>query len=205
MLARVVRKNKTINIESADKKSGKNASLIYKFSLTEKISYSKIVPSCEPRLLASNFCYTSVVNRKKSSVDIEQRTYKGKFVHKIPWPRVQPLGFVFMDNIFLRDALWEDYLTGSPSPKTLSILSHEHTHTKRLGRNIKSNVVYWLKRDYRFREELAAIESEMNVLKQYGEDFDIDKRAGNLSGIPYLWCTDYETARSELDSLWKSE
>ncbi len=139
---------------------------------------------------------------KKFDINTDSRTFEGVPVHKIPWPRVQPLGFATIGHIFLRDALWEDYLTGGPKPKTLSVLAHEYTHIQRLGKRLKPHIVFWLRRDYRFQEELAAIQNKMSVLKQYGEDFDIDKRARHLSGVAYLWCTDYKTATKERSVLW---
>lgn len=145
------------------------------------------------------------MTRKRYNINTESRTFEGKPVRKIPWPRVQPSGFAFMGRIYLRDAHWEDYLTGHPSPKTLSILVHENTHAERLGRNIKPHIKYWLNRDFRLHEELLAIQSEMEVLKQYGESFDIEKRAKDLSSVAYLWCTDFDTAVREMDSMWKSD
>ena len=145
------------------------------------------------------------MNTKRHKIDVELRVYKGRSVRKIPWPKIQPLGFAFMEGIYLRDSHWEDFLTGNPNPKTLSILSHEHTHTERMGKSVKTHVVFWLKRDFRFNEELVSIRNEMEVLKEHGEDFDIDERARNLSGLVYLWCTNYDTAYRELEKIWKSK
>src|SRR5258708_6771651 len=124
-------------------------------------------------------------------------------INKIPWPGLHPLGFAFFGNIYLRDSLWKDYLTGDPSPRTLSILAHERTHIKRLGNNIKLQVKYWSDPGFRLQEELAAIHEEMKVLKTHNEKFTIDERARDLSSVAYLWCTDYETAKSKLENVWK--
>lgn len=124
-------------------------------------------------------------------------------INKIPWPGLHPLGFAFFGKVYLRDSLWHDYISGDPSPRTLSIITHEETHIKRLGSDIKNQIKYWTDPNFRFQEELAAIREEMKVLKSYNEEFTIDERAKNLSGAAYLWCTDYETATKELESIWR--
>lgn len=42
----------------------------------------------------------------------------------------------------------------------------------------------------------------MKVLKQHGEDFDIGKRARELSSIFYLWCADLGEATKALQNMW---
>lgn len=52
-------------------------------------------------------------------------------IAKIPWSRIQPPGFTWLGRIYLRDSLWEDYQSGTPSAKTASIIRHEQTHIDR--------------------------------------------------------------------------
>ena len=122
--------------------------------------------------------------RERYIIDTESRTFEGVPVRKIPWPKKQPSGIAIMEKIFLRAALWEDFLTGNPGPETISMLVHEDVHIKRWRKNIKLHIKFWFRRDHRFQEELFAIEDEMGVLKQHGVGFDIDRRARDLSA-PY--------------------
>lgn len=132
----------------------------------------------------------------------KERVYKGTPVIGVlgfvPWAR----GAAMFGRIYLRNTIWKDYLSGKPEPETLFVLAHEYTHTKRLGKNIKPHIIFWLNRKFRFQEELAAIREEMKVLKKYKKEFDIEKRAKHLSGLTYFWCTDYQTARAELKAIW---
>jgi len=127
--------------------------------------------------------------------------YKGLLIHRVP-EFTAP--FFFRNRIFLRTKQYRDYLSGDPKPETIAVLEHEYTHFKRLGSNIRSGIKYWINREFRFQEELAAIRQQMKILKQNGKVFDTKKRAKALSGIGYLWCTNYETAKKKLDKMWKS-
>src|SRR5713226_5267485 len=98
-------------------------------------------------------------------------------INKIPWPGLHPLGFAFFGRIYLRDSLWKDYQSGDPNPRTLSIIAHEQTHIKRLGSDVKMYLKFWSDPDFRFQEELAAIQEEMKVLKASSEKFKIEDRA----------------------------
>lgn len=134
---------------------------------------------------------------------VVERVSKEAPVKKIPWPGPQPLGFAFLGRIYLRNVLWEDYLTGDPGPRTLSIIAHEQAHIDRMGGDIRNNFKYWINPELRFQEELAAIREEMKTLKKYGEnEFKIDERSRNLSSIWYWWCTDYQTAKRTLEDIW---
>jgi hypothetical protein len=124
-------------------------------------------------------------------------------IHKIPWHGPQPLGFAAFGHIYVREEFWNDLHSKKPSASSLSILAHEQTHIKRMGSKLMPYIIYWLNRKYRFQEELAAITEEMRVLKKHGEKFGIEKRAKNLSGAPYLWCTRYQIALKEMQSIWK--
>lgn len=124
-------------------------------------------------------------------------------INKIPWPGLHPLGFAFFGKIYLRDSLWKDYQSGDPNPRTLSIIAHEQTHIKRLGNDAKMHLKFWCDPDFRFQEELAAIQEEMKVLKTSNEKFKIEDRARDLSSVAYLWCTNYETAKNKLENMWE--
>lgn len=86
----------------------------------------------------------------------------------------------------MRKRNYDGYVSGDPSPETLASLVHEHTHIKRLGPGLGIMVKYWTNKDFRLQEELAAITEEMRVLKKHSNQFDIGRRAKDLSSIAYL-------------------
>lgn len=131
------------------------------------------------------------------------KTHKGVVVKKIPWRGPKPSGFAAFGRIYLRNEYWQEWNSGKASPKTLSYLAHEYTHIKRMGMGLTSGVYYWLNPKFRYQEELAAIREEMKVLKKHKASFNIEKRARDLSSFAYLWCTNYKTAKEELEKAWK--
>jgi predicted nucleic acid-binding Zn-ribbon protein len=126
--------------------------------------------------------------------------YKDLPVHQVPNFSAP---FFFQNRIFLRARQYRDYISGDPEPETIAVLEHEYTHFKRNGSNIRIWIKYWTNREFRFQEELAAIRQQMKILKQNKREFDTGKRARALSGIGYLWCTNYETAKKRLDKMWE--
>lgn len=112
-----------------------------------------------------------------------------------------PPGFAFLDKVYLRKDIYEDLLSHKPSPQSVGYLIHEQTHRKRIGKSMF--ITYWLNPNLRFQEELAADKERFRYLKKHNVKFDFDKRAKDLSGISYLWCTSYKNAVEELKKVWK--
>jgi len=142
-------------------------------------------------------------------MNMDSLFYKNIPVKKKPWWMNLLLfktarGAAFLGEIYLREDLFEKYQSGNPDAETLSILEHEKTHVER-GRGgwIGRYLWYYVFPSVRFREELAAIESEMRVLKQHGQSFDIERRARNLSKVHYLWSASYEKAHRALSEMWQ--
>ena len=140
----------------------------------------------------------------------EKTIYKGIDVKERPWfifLHKKGRGATFLGRIYLRKDLFKDYLAGSPSVETISVLEHETTHFlnsggKNVFKSIVHNLCYWLFPNFRFDEELRAIKSEMKVLKTNNQTFDIEKRAKFLSSFYYLYSSSYQRAHQELTRLW---
>ncbi len=125
-------------------------------------------------------------------------------INRIPWPILQPLGFTVGGKIYLRTSLYKDYISGNPKPQTLAIITHEQTHITRLGKSIKIYFKFWSDPAFRLQEEFEAISEEMKILKKYRADFKVDERAKDLASFAYLWCTNYDNAKKELEKIWDS-
>lgn len=108
--------------------------------------------------------------------------------------------------IFLRYDLHARYVSGSIDPQIQAYIAHESTHLKRqpkgLAQGLWWGIQYWLQPHMRLTEELAAIESEMEVLHRHALVFNIDQRARALSSVYYGWCTSYSAATKKLTELW---
>lgn len=137
-------------------------------------------------------------------------TYKDIPVFEKPWFMKLPImrkarGAAFSSKIYLREDLFNKFRFNNPDCETLSVLEHEVVHIKR-GKEkgiFKTSLLYWLSPRMRIEEEIAAIREEMKVLKSTKQDFDFNKRAKNLSGIPYLWAISYKDAYRKLTKLWQ--
>jgi hypothetical protein len=111
--------------------------------------------------------------------------------------------------IFIRYDLHAKYMSAEIDPQVEAYIAHESTHLKRqpkgLARGIWWGIQYWLQPHMRLTEELAAIESEMEVLHRHALVFDVDQRARALSSVYYGWCTCYTTATKKLTQLWLAQ
>jgi hypothetical protein len=155
--------------------------------------------------LPSTLSREAVFGENMPRPDIMPNSYKG--LHVIGVPKHIPFGALHLGGrIYLKHSIFKDFQSENPGPETLAILEHEHTHFERIGNGIKDQVFkFWTRPEYRFQEELAAQRSEAIVLKQHGlpkESFKIEQRARFLSGPLYLWCTNYTTAKRELENVW---
>lgn len=122
-------------------------------------------------------------------------------IYKTPLQFMPP--FTAFGKIYLPETTFADYQSKNPNFECEAIIAHESTHIKRLGTGIKTYLKYWSDPRFRFCEEMAAIREEMKVWKKYNEQFEIVECAKNLSGIGYLWCTDFETAKRKLEEIWR--
>lgn len=111
-----------------------------------------------------------------------------------------------LPHIFLRYDLHARYVAVTIDPQIEAYIAHESTHLKRqpkgLAQGLWWGIRYWLQPHMRLTEELAAIESEMEVLHRHALVFDIDQRARALSSVYYGWCTSYTSAKQQLTQLW---
>ena len=136
--------------------------------------------------------------------------YKGILVKektglmKLPLIRIAR-GIALFSKICLRKDLFDKFSSGNPDVETLSVLEHEKKHIER-GKKIgalRMVILYWLLPSVRIDEELVAIREEMKVFKNNKQSFDFNKKAKNLSGMPYLWATSYKNAYRRLTKLWE--
>lgn len=108
--------------------------------------------------------------------------------------------------IFLRYDLYARYIAATIDPQIEAYIAHESTHLKMqptgLLKGLWWGIQYWLTPNMRLTEELAAIESEMEVLHRHTLVFDIEQRARALSSVYYGWCTSYTSAKLQLTQLW---
>lgn len=136
--------------------------------------------------------------------------YKGIEILPKPWwmyiylPRAR--GATGFGKIYFKKYIYDEIANNKMSPITRSLLEHEVTHIKRFEKigQRKIEVLYWLDKNLRYKEELAAIRSETKVLKRHKQKFDFKQRIKALSGFGYLWCTDYKTAKRDLKNIWNS-
>lgn len=123
---------------------------------------------------------------------------------KLPLIRIAR-GIALFSKIYLRKDLFDKFSSGNPDVDTLSVLEHEKKHVER-GREIgvlRMAILYLLLPNIRIDEELVAIREEMKVFKNHKQSFDLNKKAKDLSGMPYLWATSYEDAYQRLTKLWE--
>lgn len=113
-------------------------------------------------------------------------------------------GAVLFNLIILRADIFDRFKSNNRDPEVLSVLEHEIEHIKRADRIgvLKTNLLYWSSKNFRFQHELASIEKEMKILKKNNLDFNIKKRARDLSDRHYLWSVNYQEAKKKLNSIW---
>lgn len=134
--------------------------------------------------------------------------YKGVEILPKPWWTFLYMrradAFTTLDKIYLSQEKYKELLKNNLSVDLEATLEHEITHIKRF-RKVgiwKSEIIYWLDKEFRYNEELAAIENQMRILKKNNRKYHFDKVSKYLSSFGYLWCTDYKTAKEDLKKIW---
>lgn len=139
---------------------------------------------------------------------MDKLKYKGFKVHKKPWWTFlymrRAKAFTTLDKIYIDKKLFNELENNKLTCNSESALAHEITHIKRFRKHgvIKSELIYWVNKKFRYNEELAAIEEEMKIYKKYNKNYYFEKASKGLSGFIYLWCTDYKTAKKDLKEIW---
>lgn len=107
-------------------------------------------------------------------------------------------------NIYIPRHIYENLLSKNPDPKNISVLIHEQTHIQRQKQIgwFLWGIKYCFSKNFRFNEEIVAIEESMKYLKRQNFKWDTDRTAKFLSGYLYFWCVPYEIAKRKLDKIW---
>lgn len=106
-------------------------------------------------------------------------------------------------NVYLPEHIYDNLKSKTPNPYNIALLLHEQEHIKRQkaqGR-IKWLLKYIFSSKFRFNEELQADIPKIKYLKSKNLEFDLEKRAKQLSGWVYLWPVSYEEAKNKLNEL----
>ncbi len=113
-------------------------------------------------------------------------------------------GQAVVNQIFLREDIYDDLQKDNPIPENVGILLHEQEHIKRIKMHgwLKFGLMYLFSGRFRFEEELAANKPRMKYLKSVGAEYDIDHSAKALSDPFYLWCVKEDVARERLRDMW---
>lgn len=106
-------------------------------------------------------------------------------------------------NVYLPEHIFNDLKSKTPNPYNVALLLHEQEHIKRQK---VQGIVFWLLKyifipKFRFKEELQADIPKIKYLKSKRLEFDLEKRAKQLSGWIYLWPVSYKYASEKLDKL----
>lgn len=106
-------------------------------------------------------------------------------------------------NVYLPQGIYDNLKSKTPNPYNVALLLHEQEHIKRQK---EKGVIIWLLKyifipKFRFEEELKADISKIKYLKGKRLNFDIEKRAKQLSSWIYLWPVSYNEAKVKLTSL----
>lgn len=107
--------------------------------------------------------------------------------------------------IYMPKKVFEDLIDQHPSPNSLATLAHEETHLKRqeqIGIG-KYALLYICSHRFRFTEELAATQAQIQLLHTHGVQFDTHARAKALSSWEYLWCAPFTKALQQLNEINK--
>lgn len=103
-------------------------------------------------------------------------------------------------NVYLPESIFNDLKSKSPNPYNVALLFHEQEHIKRQK---DQGIVSWLLKyilspKFRFEEEILADIPKIKYLKSKKIEFDLEKRAKQLSSWIYLWPVSYEEAKEKL-------
>lgn len=106
--------------------------------------------------------------------------------------------------VYLDKELFAEYANDDLEVWTESVLIHERYHLKReaeLG-PVRFGVKYITSRKFRLVEEFAAIEKQMEFLKEKGEEYPFDTKVEQLVEAKYMWSLDEEEAKEKLQEIW---
>lgn len=127
------------------------------------------------------------------------------YIRKFGWPLNKVYkGFVLFNKIYLREDIYKNLQTKSPSLENVGVLIHEETHLKSFKKNgmFLHGMKFWLSPRLRYREEIEADKTRFKYLKKHRIKFDFQKRARSLSGFWYLYCVSYDKALVDLQRTW---
>lgn len=115
-------------------------------------------------------------------------------------------GMAAFGKIYLAERYYLEIKNKKISPETKAICEHEITHIRQIKKegNLQFALKYWLLPSYRYYSELEAIRGYMKIAKSNRINFDINKKAKALSGLPYLYCISRDNAKQDLLKLWKA-
>lgn len=136
--------------------------------------------------------------------------YKDIEIRKKPWWTFlymrRASAFTTLDKIYVNKKIFKQIKNNDLSVKNKAILEHEITHIKRFRKFglWEVEIRYWLDKNFRYEEEIAAIENQMKVIKKHGKKYDFEKTAKSLSGFGYLWCVNYNKALKDLKNIWNN-
>jgi len=128
---------------------------------------------------------------------------KPKIWNLLPWLSSYTAQAIY-PSIYVSEKVYEDLSRIRSKAEYVAILEHEKKHIerqKKLG-VFNFGIKYLFSPRFRFKEELLAIRASMKYLKKKRLDFDIEKKAKQLSSWLYLWMTSYDEAKKELQKTW---
>lgn len=103
-------------------------------------------------------------------------------------------------NVYLPQSIYNNLKSNIPNPYNVALLLHEQEHVRRQK---EQGTVNWLLKyifsaKFRFNEELLADIPKIKYLKSKNLEFDLEKRAKQLSSWIYLWQVNYKEAKAKL-------
>lgn len=106
-------------------------------------------------------------------------------------------------NIYVPDSIYKNLKSKNPNPNYVSIIIHEQEHLKRIEKQgfFSWYLKYIVSPKFRYSEELEAIKPQVKFLNKKGIEFDIEKRAKQLSGYLYLCSVSYDHALKDLKKI----
>ena len=114
-------------------------------------------------------------------------------------------GQVIFNKIYLKKDIYENLLKKNPDPINVGILLHEQEHVGRIKNEgwLIWNFKYIFLSDFRLKEELAADKARFTYYKKKKVNFDLVKRAKDLSSWVYFWPAPYENIKRKLQEVWE--
>lgn len=106
-------------------------------------------------------------------------------------------------NVYLPKSVYNNLKSNTPNPYNVALLLHEQEHVKRQK---EQGLMTWLLKyifspKFRFNEELQADIPKIKYLKSKKIEFDLEKRARQLSSWIYLWPFSYKETKEKLIKL----